>query len=85
MNEWLQIAITFLNTVTIALTLAFTIRHFKISRSVSYIERFNSPAIADLRTVVDEWLSQACSPEQKLKFEFIYRDFRKMCDKDVDL
>jgi len=50
-------------TLTVFLVgLYFTIRHFKIIRTVTYIERMNNPSMIKTRAVVDDWLQMdACS------------------------
>lgn len=36
-------------------TLYFTVRHFKIVRTIAYIERFNSPSMIQTRAIVEKW------------------------------
>jgi len=44
-----------------------TIRHFKIVRTVSYIERMNHPAMVVIRADVDSWLNSNDSIMEKLE------------------
>ena len=53
-------------TVLVVASLAMTVRHFKIARAVSYIERFNTPSMIEVRSKVDEWLSSAESDAARL-------------------
>ena len=56
--------------ITIALFFAgtaITIRHFKIVRSVAYIERMNSPSMVPVRASVDGWLNADTTNVEKLK------------------
>ena len=46
--------------------LFFTIRHFKVVRTVSYIERMNHPNMADIRARVDEWLESGRPDDERL-------------------
>ncbi|MFM9966766.1 MAG: hypothetical protein ACKV2Q_36805 [Planctomycetaceae bacterium] len=49
------------------LGLYFTVRHFKIVRTVSYIERMNHPNMAEVRTRVDQWLDSGRTDEERLR------------------
>ena len=54
-------------TLTMGLIgLFITIRHFKVVRTVSYIERMNHPNMADIRACVDEWLASGISDDERL-------------------
>ena len=56
--------------ITIALFVlgtSITIRHFKIIRTVSYIERFNNPSMVTIRADVEAWLGKDNSIDQKLE------------------
>ena len=44
-----------------------TVRHFKLARTVSYIERFNDPGMIETRAAVDAWLSSSDSDEHGLE------------------
>ena len=55
-------------SIGIAVILAsifYTIRHFKIMRTIAYIERFNNPAMIEIKQIVDEWSRK--SEEEKMK------------------
>lgn len=49
------------------LGLWITIRHFKIVRTVAYIERMNHPSMAAIRADVDKWLNAGDSIEAKIE------------------
>ena len=46
--------------------LLLTHRHFKIARTVSYIERFNNPGMVGTRAKVDEWLESSSDDERRI-------------------
>lgn len=50
-----------------AVTLYFTIKHFKIVRAVSYIERLNHPDMIAVRAKVERWLASEKSDTEKLE------------------
>lgn len=54
-----------LGLIVVVTSLYYTIRHFKITRTLSYIERFNTPSMIQTRKVVDEW--SIMDEEEKLK------------------
>lgn len=47
------------------ITIYLTIRHFKTSKTISYIERLNSVDMVEIRASIDEWLSLEKSDEEK--------------------
>ena len=49
-----------------AIGIWLTIHHFKIVRTISYIERMNDPSMVEIRASVDEWLSRPITDEQKI-------------------
>ena len=55
-------------SVSVALYgLYVAIRHFKIVRTVSYIERMNSPAMVEIRASFDQLLQSNLTDEQKIQ------------------
>ncbi len=44
-----------------------TVRHFKIARTVSYIERFNHPDMVATRAAVDSWLQSSEADEPRIE------------------
>lgn len=65
----IQLALSLMTFVVILVGLATTRKHFRIVRSISYIERFNSDIGIRLRKRVDNWL-QTEDDELKLQ-EFL--------------
>ena len=53
-------------------SLGYAIRHFRITRAMSYIERMNSSDMAEIRSAIDEWLDAPGSDADK--FREISRD-----------
>lgn len=41
--------------IVFLVSLRYTIHHFKTVRTISYIERFNTPNMIEIRAAVDEW------------------------------
>lgn len=64
MIEYVQIGVTLL---VFSVGLWITIRHFKIVRTVSYIERMNHSSMVLIRADVDNWLESTDSIEAKLE------------------
>ncbi len=64
-----QIAISIMTFLVVLIGLSTTRKHFRIVRSISYIERFNSETGIRLRKRVDDWL-QTEDDEVKLR-EFL--------------
>ncbi len=52
--------------IIFCVSLYFTIRHFKIVRSLNYIERVNSPSLVGIRKDLETWLNSHDSDQQKL-------------------
>lgn len=44
-----------------------TVRHFKIARTVSYIERFNHPDMVTIRAAVDAWLKSSEEDDERME------------------
>lgn len=63
MLPWISLLIT---TTMGLLGLYYTIRHFKIVRTVSYIERMNHPSMIEVRAAIDKWLNSDRSDEERL-------------------
>lgn len=49
-----------------AIGLYVTIRHFKVVRTLSYIERMNKPSMAEVRARVDAWLDSGLPDAERL-------------------
>ena len=64
-----QLAVSIMTFVVVLVGLSTTRKHFRIIRSISYIERFNSDNGIRLRKRVDDWLKTE-DDEVKLK-EFL--------------
>ncbi|MEZ4702951.1 MAG: hypothetical protein R2834_21640 [Rhodothermales bacterium] len=60
------------------LSLIYTVRHFKLVRTLTYIERMNSPEMGKVRANVDQWLSSSKNDVKKL--EKLYKDDKLMSD-----
>ncbi len=67
MDTLFQILKIFLGPLVIISGLLITIRHFKIVRTISYIERFNNPNMAAIRGKVDNWLNSSKSNQEKIE------------------
>ncbi len=67
MDIFLAIFKTIFGPLVIISGLCITIRHFKLIRTFSYIERFNSPSMLEVRTCVDTWLSSDVTNEKKIQ------------------
>lgn len=65
-NFFLVWTIPVLTVATGLLGVFLTVRHFKIVRTISYIERMNDPSMVNVRARVDEWLFQKVSDAEKL-------------------
>ncbi len=55
-------------TLGFALTtasLAYTIRHFRIASAMTFIQRMNSADMVEIRSAVNQWLSQSGSDRDK--------------------
>lgn len=63
METWVSLLIT---TTMGLFGLYYTIHHFKIVRTVSYIERMNHPDMVEVRAAVDKWLASGCTDEERL-------------------
>lgn len=53
-------------------SIAYGIRHFRITRAMSYIERMNASGMAGIRGAIDEWLAGPGTDREK--FEQAERD-----------
>lgn len=53
--------------IVFIVSLYYTIRHFKIVRSISYIERLNNPAMLQIRSSIDSWVESSKTQAEKLK------------------
>ena len=53
--DWLELCKLLLGILTVILSLGYTIRHFKAIRTISYIERFNTPSMIETRAIVEKW------------------------------
>ncbi|MEP1095527.1 MAG: hypothetical protein ABJG78_10475 [Cyclobacteriaceae bacterium] len=53
--DWFELLKWLLGVSAVVLSLWYTIRHFKIVRTIAYIERFNSPLILETRSKVEKW------------------------------
>ena len=54
-----------IGAITFLIGLWWGIREFKISKAVSYIERLNSPDMAEVRAKVDEWIESSSNVEER--------------------
>lgn len=63
--ELVQTAFVFLGFVVSVITLLRLIRHFRIARTTTYIERINNPDFVKLRSKVDDWLHSSKSDAEK--------------------
>ena len=50
-----------------SVSLIYTVRHFRVQKTTSYIERLNSPEMAKVRSVVNQWLDEPNSELDKIK------------------
>ncbi len=48
------------------ISLTYTIRHFKIVRTISYIERWNKPEMIEIKKSVNKWANSEKETEQKI-------------------
>ncbi|MCG8467664.1 MAG: hypothetical protein MJB57_05555 [Gemmatimonadetes bacterium] len=46
-------------------SLAYTVRHFRISGAMSFIQRMNSPDMVEMRSAVNRWLDQPIGDREK--------------------
>ncbi|MDU8885891.1 hypothetical protein RXV94_06945 [Yeosuana sp. MJ-SS3] len=60
--------------VVAVITIYLTIRHFKTSKTISYIERLNTSEMASIRAEIDEWLNSDMNEKQKCKFAVKTKD-----------
>lgn len=59
--------ISWLSGLLVAVTTIYlTVRHFKTSKTISYIERLNSVDMVEIRADIDEWLSSEKSMKEKI-------------------
>ena len=65
--ELLDSSISIVPVVAIVVSLGLTVRHFKMVRTVSYIERFHNPDMVATRLAVDEWLKSSGDDDQRLQ------------------
>ena len=56
------------------ISLSITIRHFRLSRTASYIERINTPEIARVRAKIDQWLDSDKTDREKLNILYSHRE-----------
>lgn len=49
------------------ITICLTIRHFKTSKTISYIERLNTGEMALIRAEIDEWINSDMTEKEKCK------------------
>lgn len=56
-----------LSITLVAVGLLLSIRHFRLTRTVSYIERFNSVDMIETRAKVDEWTASSTDDEERLR------------------
>jgi len=54
--------------VIAVITIYLTIRHFKTSKTISYIERLNTGEMASIRAEIDEWINSDMTDKEKCKF-----------------
>jgi len=47
-------------------SLAYTVRHFRVARAMSYIERMNRPDMVRIRQVVNVWIESPATDREKL-------------------
>lgn len=66
--DWIEIGKWVIGIAVVVLSLSYTIRHFKIVRTIHYIERFNTPTMIETRAVVEKW-SKLSHEEQLQKLE----------------
>jgi hypothetical protein len=62
MIEYLKI---FLGPIAVLTSASVAIRHFKVSKSLSYIERFNSTSFAEARAEIEEWIGSKKTNKEK--------------------
>lgn len=67
----MELLVSILDAITTPLLIVgglwLTVRHFKIVRTVSYIERFHHPNMVATRAAVDAWLQSPGQDDQRLQ------------------
>lgn len=60
--DWVELIKFGVGLIIVIISLGYTIRHFKILRTVAYIERFNNVNMIEIRAEIEQW---ARLPEEK--------------------
>ena len=50
------------------ITIYLTIRHFKTTKTISYVERLNTGEMAQIRAEIDEWICSDKTNKEKCKY-----------------
>ena len=78
-EKFFELAIIMANPLSVLIVIMVTIKHFKILRTLVYIERFNSPNFIQVRRDIERWLSICKDDKERIEKSYETELFCKIC------